>query len=92
MQLLLLLAAAIGQTYEEEAPTMLADFAAMSKTDQYYTRYLSTHTIPQEFNAEAVQAWWLPHLSPNAVLERQVPRRIGKPVTPTFSGSPSIAS
>lgn len=67
----------LAQTYQADVKAAQADFQSFSKTDQAYMRYLNTHAIPDSIPAEAVQAFWLPHLSPAAVLQRQIPQRVG---------------
>lgn len=68
----------LAQTYQADVQAARADFNSYAEVDQAHIRYLSTHTIPDDIPAEAVQAFWLPHLSPETVLQRQIPQRVGE--------------
>ncbi len=67
----------LAQTYQADVRAAQADFQSYAEVDRAYIRYLSTHTIPTDIPAEAVQAFWLPHLSAETILQRQIPQRVG---------------
>ncbi len=64
--------------YAADVKLANAEFSAMGLTDRVWIRYLSLHAVPEELDAADVLAFWLPHLSAKAVLERQVPIRLGE--------------
>ncbi len=70
--------AAYGGDYAADRLVALADFAQHGERERLDIRYLSLHAAPENIEAGAVLAFWIPHLSPLSVLQRQIPQRVGE--------------
>lgn len=70
--------AAAPQDYAADSKIVWEEQRARPLEEQLHWRYFSTHNVPDELSVEDVLAFWLPHLSQKAVLERQIPVRVGE--------------